>query len=1054
MAHTIFTQEKAMNKKLKLLLSLITVFVIAFAAAVTLTACEQGFTDWVTVKEATCTEDGLMQRHDKLDETKVETKVIPAEGHLWGENDGWEVITEPTHTSEGVKRRECKRCGLEEVEPIDILSSAYHIDIKDGNKLLDRIYVEEDGIYEISLPEKLGYECEQLVDADGNEFATSGTIFESKTVNVVWKILPTTTFDELVARAAAGIDKILIDADIEITDSVYVVGQTEIYVEKNCTITRSPNFLGDMFIIGENDKGESALIAGSGTAASLTLKTKNNAALTFDGNKDNITDEVNGTCFLVLYSSVVNMYDNVTVSNFRKTANAKIIESKYAVSYPNKIGGAGMIVVNGTFNMYGGSFIGNSVNCDETFEGDDAESDEARVSSCGGAIYNYTAVNVYGGTFENNQAARGGAIYNYRATRVFGGTFKNNSATVYAGAIYLPGSQYSALYLGTNQSVMANDEDTAAAEILFEGNTADKSGGAIFGQMKNSINIYGNTTFQDNVANGFNGGAINTSGALIIVDAKFEGNIAASKGGAIYAYYSNPELTTRQVDISGGLFINNKASKGGAIAFSALSVDFEKGSIGFIGDVTFQNNIAYATSTEDPELPDLDADDEAKTAAEGEASAEKNFNGNGGAIYISRKSSVTISGSAKFQSNQSERNGGAIYITGESELIIGEDAANSNVIFAKNTAGINGGAIYVHGEKTTLTTGSWTAAQAEEDEEPTEEPAEKTFAVTFSENTCSGKGGAIYITNGSVSDGAALENPVDVKIDNAKFQSNVAIGNGGAIYCYTASQLTVKNCDFILNQTQSTAQGGGAVYLTNATANISDSTFNGNIAVQKNGGAIGAYSGAILNVTNTVFDGNKTENSAENGGGAMYLSGAIVTLDSCTFKNNSSAKNGGAIGVYSAANLTFTGTTVFEANSAATSGGAIYTASSGNVVTINGNSSFISNEAKTNGGAMYATGPSTVVFENVTATENSAKSGGFLYYTTSKTVVTIKAGIATGNTATSGSTIWSNTTGARLLVKGAADNTEFKVDGQNVAMNGTSIAGKDGVMTINYFTED
>lgn len=1038
-----------MKRKFKLLLCFVTVFVIAITTAVTLTACDQGFTDWVVVKEATCTEDGLMQRHDKLDESNVENKVIPAEGHLWGENDGWQIITEPTHTSEGIQKRVCKRCGLEEVEPIDILESAYHIDIKDGDKLLDRIYVEEDGIYEITLPEKHGYECEQLVDADGNDFDVSGVITESKTVNVVWKILPTTTFDELVERAAADIDKILIDADIVITDSVYVVGQTEIYVEKNCVISRSPDFLGDMFVIGENAQGESALIAGSGSAASLTLKAKNGATLTFDGNKANVTKDVNGTCFLVLYSSVVNMYDSVTVSNFNKTANAKIVESKYAVSYPQKIGGAGMIVVNGTFNMYGGSFVNNSVNCDETFEGDDSETDEARVSSCGGAIYNYTAVNIYGGTFENNEAARGGAIYNYRATRVYGGTFKNNKASVYAGAVYLPGSQYSVLYLGSNQSVLAEDEEVATSAILFEGNTADKSGGAIFGQMKNSINIYGNTTFQNNVANGYNGGAINTSGALVIVNAVFEGNIAASKGGAIYAYYSNPELTTRQVDIRAGLFINNRASKGGAIAFSALSEDFEKGAIGFIGDVTFKNNIAHATSTQDPELPDLDIDDEAKTAAEGETSAEKNFNGNGGAIYISRKSSVSLSGSVKFQSNQAERNGGAIYITGESELII-----DYSVTFAQNTTGINGGAIYVHGEKTTLTIGNWTLDTQAEETEEVQDPTEVMFVAEFIENTCSGKGGAIYITNGSVSDGATLENPVDVKIDNAKFQSNAAIGNGGAIYCYTGSTLTVKNCDFTLNQTQSTAQGGGAVYLTNATANIADSTFSGNFAVKKNGGAIGAYSGAILNVSNTVFDGNKTENAEENGGGAMYLSGAVVTLNDCTFKNNNSAKNGGAIGIYSAANVTFTGSTVFEANNAATSGGAIYTASSGNVVTINGNSLFKSNHANTNGGVMYATGPSTVVFENVTATENSAKSGGFLYYTTTDTVVTIKAGSATDNTATSGSAIWSNTNKAKLVIKGTADSTAFKVDGQNVVMNGTSVAGKDGKMTIDYFTED
>lgn len=1076
-----------MRKNIKLLSFVIAVSIILSALFI-LVGCGKTvkWSDWEVIKQPTCTEDGEMARYQLKDSSKIETEIIPAEGHSYGD---WEVINEPTHESEGEKRRVCGICDDVDIQPIEILVSPYYIDVYEGTDRLERIYIEDDGKYKITPPAKAGYECVNLTDAEGNEFPLEGELKDKISLYVEWSILPTRTFDELSERAAAGVDKIFIDGDIEMTDTVYFVGQTEIYVEKSCVIKRGDDFLGDMFVIGENKDGQSALLLDGGMPASLTIKPQFGTTLSFDGNRDGVKGEVCGTCFFVVYSSTFNMYDGVDVRGFHKTANSRVEsktengENKYKISYPHKIGGAAMIVVNGTFNMYGGDFVENTVNIDEAYTGDDAENDDALVSSCGGAIYNYNDINIYGGGFYRNEASRGGAIYNYRTVRVFSGEFTQNSASVYAGAIYLSGSQYCALYLGNPDEQNGEIKSIEDAKILFDGNIAEKSGGAVFGQMKNSITVYSDTAFSNNTAKAFNGGAINTSGALIVKDGYFANNTAASKGGAIYAYYSNPELTTRQVDIGGGVYSHNQASKGGAIAFSASDTDFPKGSIGFIGNAVFSNNKAYATFTEDPELPDAETDNEGNNA----------FNGNGGAIYVSRKSSLSISGGAVFSSNEAERNGGAIYITGGSELMIPMQE-NSTVEFCGNTAGINGGGIYVHGENTVMAAGGYVAQPTELDNESADnqdEPQERIFTVRFMINSCGGKGGALYVTNGSVAEGTTVADPVQVKVENMKFEGNTSNGNGGAIYCYTASEVTVENSYFEHNKATHAPQGGGAVYLTGAKVDIIGCEFKLNVASNKtegaaeggNGGAIGVYNEkSVLNAVNSKFEENRTEDFSKYGSGAIHISAATVKIDGCTFCNNSTIGNGGAVGAYSKAKVTVVGKSVFERNNAdgnggalyiasdggtsvtvdgeavfavnhATIGGAVYVTGSGSVLNVKG-TEFAQNSAATNGGAIYVTGPATVTLEDVTATSNAAAQGGFLYYTKTGTVVSLISGSASGNTATKGgSAIWSNTTAAKLHVVGTETDTVFKVDGENVVKNGTSITGNSSKITIEYINE-
>ncbi len=60
------------------------------------------------VKEATCTEEGLIRCFCSRDKTHYEDKTLPALGHNWGE---WVVIQKPTLSKPGWEECKCSRCG-------------------------------------------------------------------------------------------------------------------------------------------------------------------------------------------------------------------------------------------------------------------------------------------------------------------------------------------------------------------------------------------------------------------------------------------------------------------------------------------------------------------------------------------------------------------------------------------------------------------------------------------------------------------------------------------------------------------------------------------------------------------------------------------------------------------------------------------------------------------------------------------------------------------------------------------------------------------------------
>ncbi|MCK6566326.1 MAG: sortase [Anaerolineales bacterium] len=243
-------------------------------------------------------------------------------------------------------------------------------------------------------------------------------------------------------------------------------------------------------------------------------------------------------------------------------------------------------------------------------------------------------------------------------------------------------------------------------------------------------------------------------------------------------------------------------------------------------------------------------------------------------------------------------------------------------------------------------------------------------------------------------------------VQNITLSNGQVNGNGGAILYAGGVGLTVSSSTFNANRTiTNPVNNGGAVYHTNGTLAISNSVFDGNYT-QNDGGAVYIANGVgTMTILNSVFTnqnnaaidngaalhllagtleingGNFTGNHTTNGdGGAIFQDGGSLTVGntaSVSFINNSSSGNGGAIS-NDAGDLTVTGT--FTGNSGSYGGALFYTTAAGTFTV--SNSTFTNNTAIIgNAGAIRSGGNFTLA--NSTFTNNSAvANGGAIWHTT------------------------------------------------------------------------
>jgi predicted outer membrane repeat protein len=301
--------------------------------------------------------------------------------------------------------------------------------------------------------------------------------------------------------------------------------------------------------------------------------------------------------------------------------------------------------------------------------------------------------------------AYGGAVYidNALSTSSLRSTFTNtlfegnraeaiSSATAegYGGAIY--------------------NSSTGTLTVInssFTLNSATTSGGALYNKISSGSAIFDTVLFSSNTALAGGGAVFNeiSSGTVSFNNIVFSSNSADSAGGAIYNNLSSSATLT----VNNSSFKLNSTSatgEGGAI--------YNKGGNFKIANSEFQEN----SSNNGGALHAANGNNGSGKITVEKSSFKQNSAGNdGGAIY-NDSSNLDIEHS-QFKYNSAQGNGGAVYSAG-GELKI------KTGIFEGNKA-VNGGAIYVSGSGENVITNG-----------------------TFANNSATGRGGAIYLDNSTM----------------------------------------------------------------------------------------------------------------------------------------------------------------------------------------------------------------------------------------------------------------------------------------------------------------
>ncbi len=283
--------------------------------------------------------------------------------------------------------------------------------------------------------------------------------------------------------------------------------------------------------------------------------------------------------------------------------------------------------------FYDSEMVKNSVYINDT----DFTSNSAKN---GGAIYVEGLMDLGGGKasmkvvdadFERNTATEmGGAVYNASNLTLTDVDFKFNTANTLGGAIYSSGKL---------------DLD----KVNFVSNSViEEDGGALYitGGQENNIT---NSTFRDNHADNYSGGAILLqNGVLNIDNTTFVGN-TAMESGAIFTYSSQPNT----LNITNSVFDSNMALSAGAVQAMYQAN---------ISDTVFKNNIAT-------------------TNADG-----------AGALFVGAVGNAVLD-NVTFENNRADYRGGAIS-TRSADLGNNKDAKLDvlNSKFIGNKAGTTGGA--------------------------------------------------------------------------------------------------------------------------------------------------------------------------------------------------------------------------------------------------------------------------------------------------------------------------------------------------------------------------
>ncbi|MBE6823955.1 MAG: hypothetical protein E7513_01275 [Ruminococcaceae bacterium] len=979
----------------------------------------------VITKQPTCSALGeKVYTCEQCSKKRVET--IDKIDHNMGE---WVKYKEATVYTEGIERQTCSMCTYYIDRATDKLKPVCYITVNTGDGESYSYGVGKNGIYNLSDPSKIGYTFKGWKDSNGDDFGRSGVINDDVEIFAQWDIEGTNTLKELIQRTDAGVDTIVITSDIIINQPIYISYETTIYADGNYTLKRDSDYDGDIFVVGFDRSGKSSILLGRKGILSLG---GSEGMLTIDGNMDKTNVDVVGSAVFVSESSILNIFDNVKIANNNKIGNDRALKCITFIGLDSieRAGGAAVLNMNGTVNMYGGVLENNSVATEyTTVTNEDGTVQSKEIAGCGGAIFNYGTLKMYGGTVANNESLRGGGIYNGRFAYLFAGEVSDNLTHTYGGGLSTSSSLNADTFIGS---------DDEGDDMVFSGNHSIKAGGALYSNTSSPIIIYGNTRFENNRTDS-SGGAIYTAGSLTISDASFSGNKCEYSGGAIYHHYAKAEFERRHLTVTDCEFDSNQGSLGGAIV---LSADSSVGNIGTYANITdsdFNNNQAYA-NTSNP--------------------------GNGGAIYVTRNSDATIDGcnftqnkaanSAGALAVQSSSNvelpdctfiensavsGGAIYTSSDSyinmtNLVFDGNSAN----FSTNNSGGNGGAVYISGSTVTLDNVDFYNNSADNNAGGIYQgdcDLNIDSTCEFSGNSAGNHAGAIYLTYKTNADGS--KDGSKLTATDVAFENNTAQA-GGAVSIRSACEAVMNNTLLKGNSVTADgydAYGGGAIYVGFGDLTLNNVNASGNNSVGY-GGVVNSV-GSTVNVVNGIYENN----SAASGGVFNATSNSTVTMEGTVMnKNKSTATSsdgtigGGAVNI-TGGSLTVTDV-MMDNNSSGYYGAAIHGRKA--TVKISGDSS-ATNSTGTTGGALYFRESCNVTIDDMTISNNTAKSNGVVYINGGK--LNMNNITASGNKAGSGGVIYTSGASTQVTLENCTWSENFAKNGGVIYMANATVKLND-----------
>ena len=483
-----------------------------------------------------------------------------------------------------------------------------------------------------------------------------------------------------------------------------------------------------------------------------------------------------------------------------------------------------------------------------------------------GAITTIGNATVSGSNFVNNSGRWGGAISATGAelrknssTLTVSNTIFRDNAALYAGAVYIWGSNY-------NIADCVFDNNTA----FGKGNmTPNNNGGALVVSQVSKFNepitgTISGSKFTNNKAQ-YGGAAYFNKGFVTITDSVFENNIATAEGGAVG--FSRANVKDLIVSINNSSFVGNKAPVAGAI---------------------FTNVDSKITNS----------------------NFTKNTASKGGAVLNENGAKLTVDNST-FKDNAADSYGGAVLNNGE--LIVTNSVFDANDILNRGSAGVDhGGAAIYNWEnakldisKSNFTNNIKNYVNGDRLVGAVTTIGNATIRDSYFVNNSGRWGGALAATGGV--SGSAINT---ISVDGTKFVNNTAL-YGGAMFVW-ASNYTISNSVFDNNSAfgkgdmSPNDNNGGALIVTQDNIPVSGKIVNSNFTNNK-----AQYGGAAwINEGTVDIDGsNFINNTATTTAGAIGFDSQytkiIATVDSSKFVNNTAGSYAGAI--YNLGDLTVSG---------------------------------------------------------------------------------------------------------------------------------------------------